>query len=407
MGRKKKSGADNQGIASGEMDVPFVSVQKVTDMDSKEPGNSLATVNESQLLADVRGLILNTRERVALYVNQEIALLYWDIGDRIRRDVLGFERASYGQRVLETLGRELTREFGRGYSWRNLSNMISYAATFPNRTILQTLSAKLSWSHFVELVRIDDPLARAFYTELARLHRWGVRALRDRIRSRLYERSLLSRKPEDLIVQELALLRDEDRLTVDMVLRDPYLLAGLGLTDRYSEQELEDAILREMEAFLLEIGDGFAFVARQKRFPSPASGGRVRELDLLFYHRKLRRLVAIELKIGPFEPEFKGQMEYYLRWLDQNERETGEASPIGLILCSEAHPDDVFLMDLEQGDIRVARYITENLPPPLLKKKLHEIIGQQREYLARRRGQQADIESRALPAAPLDTPPPN
>lgn len=241
-------------------------------------------------------------------------------------------------------------------------NMVALAATFPDRQILQTLSAKLSWSHFVELLRVEDPLARAFYTELTRLHYWGVRTLREKIRSHLYDRSLLSRQPEEIIAQELALLRDEDRLTVDMVLRGPYLLAGLGLGEQYSEQELENAILREMEVFLLEIGDGFAFVARQKRFPSPASGGKVRELDLLFYHRKLRRLVAFELKVGPFEPEFKGQMEYYLRWLDQNEREIGEKSPIGLILCSEAHPDDITLMNPDQGDIRVARNITENLP---------------------------------------------
>ncbi len=341
-------------------------------------------VDEAQLLADVRGLILAARGRVALYVNQETTLLYWDVGARIRRDVLGFERAAYGQRVVENLAQELTLEFGRGYGRANLFSMLDFAATFPDRQIIQTLSGQLSWSHFIELLRVDDPLARAFYTELTRLHRWGVRPLRDKIRSRLYDRSLLSRKPEELIAEELAQLRDEDRLTVDMVLRDPYLLSALGLGETYSERELEDAILREMEAFLLEIGDGFAFVARQKKFPSPASGGRVRDLDLLFYHRKLKRLVAIELKVGPFEPAFKGQMEYYLRWLDQNERETGEEPPIGLILCSEAHPEDVSLMGLDQGDIRVVRYITENLPPPLLEKKLREIVARHREFQARR-----------------------
>ncbi len=350
-------------------------------------GGNLApaeAVDEERLHADVRGLILAARERVALYVNQEMTLLYWDVGTRIRQDVLSFERATYGQAVIENLGQNLSREFGRGYGWRNLFNMTTLAAEFPDRQILQTLSAKLSWSHFIELLRLNDPRAREFYTELTRLHRWGVRPLRDRIRSRLYERTLLSRKPDELIEQELALLRDEDRLTVDMVLRDPYLLSGLGLGDAFSERDLEDAIVREMEAFLLEIGEGFAFVARQKRFPSPASGGKVRELDLLFYHRKLKRLVAIELKVGAFEPDHKGQMEYYLRWLDQNEREPGEEPPIGLILCSEAHPDDVSLMGLDQGDIRVARYITETLPPPLLEKKLREIVGRHREFQARK-----------------------
>ena len=341
-------------------------------------------VDEERLHADVRTLILAARERVALYVNQELTLLYWGVGDRIQRDVLGFERAAYGKRIVEHLAARLVPEFGKGYSRSNLFSMLDFAKIYPDLQIIQTLSGQLSWSHFIELLRISDPQARAFYGELTRLHRWGVRPLRDKIRSRLYERTLLSRQPDELIQQELTLLRDEDRLTVDMVLRDPYLLSSLGLGDTYSEQELEDAIVREMEAFLLEIGDGFAFVARQKRFPSPASGGRVRELDLLFYHRKLRRLVAIELKVGPFEPDHKGQMEYYLRWLDQNEREPGEESPIGLILCSEAHPDDVSLMGLDQGDIRVARYITETLPPPLLEKKLREIVGRHREFQARR-----------------------
>lgn len=354
-----------------------------TNASSAATGSDSASVDEARLFADVRGLIAAARDRTALYVNQELTLLYWDVGMRIRRDVLGFERAAYGPRVIENLAQQLTLEFGRGYGRANLFAMLDFAAVFPERHIVQTLSGQLTWSHFVELLRVEEPLPRAFYTELARLHRWSVRTLRDKIRSRLYDRTVLSRKSDELIAQEVALLRDEDRLSVDMVLRDPYLLSGLGLAPTYSEQELENAIVREMEAFLLEIGDGFAFVARQKKFPSPASGGRVRELDLLFYHRKLRRLVAIELKVGPFEPEHKGQMEYYLRWLNQNEREPGEDAPIGLILCSEAHPEDVSLMGLDQGDIRVARYITENLPPPVLEAKLREIVERQREFQAR------------------------
>jgi hypothetical protein len=269
-------------------------------------------------------MVLAARERAALYVNQELTLLYWDIGKRIHKDVLGFERANYGQAIMENLGERLTLEFGRGYGWRNLFNMVQFATEFPDRQILQTLSAKLTWSHLLELLRIDDPRAREFYGELTRLHHWGVRALRERIRSRLYERTLLSRKPDELIAQELTLLREEDKLTVDMVLRDPYLLSGLGLGDNFSERELEH----------------------------------------------------------------KGQMEYYLNWLSQNEREEGEEPPIGIILCSEAHPDDVSLMGLDSGDIRVARYITQTLPPPLLEKKLKEIVARQKEFQARKEQQQ-------------------
>ena len=209
-----------------------------------------------------------------------------------------------------------------------------------------------------------------------------MRTLRDKIRSMLFERTALSRKPDDLIRQEISLLRDEDRLSMDMVLRDPYLLPFLGLADTYSEKDLEEAIIREMEAFLLEIGDGFAFVARQKAIPV---GKKTFRLDLLFYHRKLRRLFAIELKVGPFEPDYKGQMELYLSWLDRNEREPHEDSPVGLILCSEAQPEEITLLGLDQGDIRVARYLTETLPPALLEAKLRDIIQQQREYLARHR----------------------
>jgi predicted nuclease of restriction endonuclease-like (RecB) superfamily len=344
-------------------------------------------VDEEQLYADVRQMVLAARERAALYVNQELTLLYWNVGRRIQHDILGFERAPYGKQIVENLSTKLIAEFGKGYGRANLFSMMDVAKTYPNEQIIQTLSGQLTWSHLLELLRIDDPRAREFYGELTRLHHWGVRALRERIQSRLYERTLLSRKPDDLIAQELTLLREEDKLTVDMVLRDPYLLSGLGLGDTYSERELEDAIIREMEAFLLEIGDGFAFIARQKRFPSPASGGKVRELDLLFYHRKLKRLVAIELKVGSFEPEHKGQMEYYLNWLSQNEREEGEEPPIGIILCSEAHPDDVSLMGLESGDIRVARYITETLPPSVLEKKLREIVARQKEFQARKEQQ--------------------
>jgi predicted nuclease of restriction endonuclease-like (RecB) superfamily len=348
------------------------------------PESLTSLVVPGPLLEDVRRLIASARARAALYVNQELTLLYWDVGGRVRRDILGEERAEYGQRVVRELAAVLTREFGVGFDRANLARMLQFATLFPDRDIVATLSRELGWSHFKEILPLHEPLKRAFYTELARVHRWSVRTLRDKIRGMLFERSALSRQPDDLIAQEIALLRDDDRLTPDMVLRDPYLLPFLGLSDTYSEKDLEDAILREMEAFLLEIGDGFAFVARQKQIPIRSAGGKVRALDLLFYHRKLRRLVAIELKVGPFEPEHKGQMEFYLRWLDENEKEPGEDAPIGLILCSEAHPDDITLLGLDQGDIRVARYITETLPPPLLENKLREIIRQQREYLARR-----------------------
>ena len=286
-----------------------------------------------RLLSDLRHLISTARERVARYVNQELTLLYWDIGQRIQVEILQDERAEYGKQIVGSLSRQLNVEFGSGFTYTALTRMVKFAQAFPDRQIVATLSQQLSWSHFVEVITLDEPLKRDFYTELSRINHWSVRTLREKIQGMLFERSALSSNTDEFIKKEIAILRDEDRLTTDMVFRDPYLLPFLGLSDSYSEEQLEDAIIREMEAFLLEIGDGFTFAARQKKMPV---GKKTYKLDLLLYHRKLRRLVAIELKIGPFKPDYKGQMELYLRWLDKNEREAHEEAPIGLILCSEA-----------------------------------------------------------------------
>ena len=335
------------------------------------------------LLADLRQLITTARERVARYVNQELTLLYWDIGQRVQVEILKAERAEYGKQIVGTLSQQLVQDFGKGFTRDNLARMVKFAQTFPDRQIVGTLSEQLSWSHFVEIIPLDEPLKREFYAELARINHWSVRTLTAKIQGMLFERSALSSNTDEFIKKEIAILRDEDRLTTDMVFRDPYLLPFLGLSDSYSEEQLEDAIIREMEAFLLEIGDGFTFAARQKKMPV---GKKTYKLDLLLYHRKLRRLVAIELKIGPFKPDYKGQMELYLRWLDKNEREAHEEAPIGLILCSEAEADEIELMGLDQGDIRVARYITQTLPPTVLEKKLREIVSRNRELIARREG---------------------
>lgn len=175
--------------------------------------------------------------------------------------------------------------------------MVRFTEVFPDQQIAQTLSAQLSWSHFVELIPIDDPLKREFYPELCRAERWSTRTLHGKIRGMLFERTAISKKPDKLIKQEIAELRDEDRLSPDLVFRDPYVLHFFGLKDTFSERDLEQAILRELEAFLLELGAGFAFVARQKRL---TIDGEDYYIDLLFFHRGLRRLVAIDLKLGKF-----------------------------------------------------------------------------------------------------------
>ena len=270
------------------------------------PVKPAAVAVPTDLLADVRTLIDQARDATARAVNSALVLLYWGIGDRIRRDILKEKRAEYGEQILPTLSAKLVPEYGQGYSERNLARMIKFGEVFPEQQIVSTLSKQLGWSHFVELIPIGDQLKRDYYAEMCRVERWSVRTLRYKIGGMLFERTALSRKPEKLAEQELAKLRTTDQLSPDLVFRDPYFLDFLGLKDTYAEADLEAGILREMEAFLLELGAGFTFVARQKRM---VIDGKDFALDLLFFHRKLRRLVAIDLKLEEFKAADKGQME--------------------------------------------------------------------------------------------------
>ena len=171
----------------------------------------------------------------------------------------------------------------------------------------------------------------------------------------LYERTALSKQPDELVREELATLRSRGTVSPALVLKDPYVLDFLGITDRFLERDVEDAILRELEAFLLELGVGFSFVARQKRIQLD---GNDFYIDLLFYNRKLKRLVVVELKQGSFKAEYKGQMELYLRWLARYEREEGEGSPLGIILCAGKDTEEIELLELDSVGIHVAEYLT-------------------------------------------------
>ena len=276
------------------------------------------------LLTEVRELILSTRENVARAVNAGLTLLCWRIGSRIRREILHQERAEYGAQIVSTLSRQLQPEFGDGYSEKALRHMIRFAEAFPEAEIVSTLSRPLAWSHFKEIIYLKNDLKRDFYAEMCRMERWSVRTLRKKIAGMLYERTALSKKPDQLIRQELEALRAEDKLTPDLVFRDHYVLDFLGLKGAYSEKDLETAILRELESFLEELGGDWAFVTRQKRI---TVDGEDFYLDLLFYHRRLRRLVALDLKLGKFAPADLGQMEFYLRWLKKHETREALARP--------------------------------------------------------------------------------
>jgi len=335
------------------------------------------------LLGDVRELIRHARESVARAVDSSLVALYWHVGRRIRQDILQEKRAEYGKVIVHALSGQLEREFGRGFGEKNLRRMIQFAEVFPDKNIVAALLRQLGWTHFTMLIPLADPLQRDFYAEMCRIENWNTRTLGKKIGSMLYERTALSRKPDQLIRRELAGLRTKDKLTPDLVFRDPYILDFLGLKDTYAEKDLEAAILREVESFILELGAGFCFVARQRRMQID---DRDYYLDLLFYHRKLRRLVAMDLKLGEFEAADKGQMELYLNWLKRHESEPGDAAPLGIILCAGKNQEHVELLEVEKSGIHVASYWTKVLPKRALERKLHAAVRLARARLAKGAG---------------------
>lgn len=330
------------------------------------------------IFSEVKSLIDSARQRAAVAVNAELTMLYWQVGQRIHTEVLKGARAVYGKELLPMLSKQLTEHYGKGWSQRNLANMVKFSQSFPDLEILQTLSAKLSWSHFALLIFIDDPLKRDFYTKMALLEGWSTRVLSERMDAMLFERTALSKKPEETIRLELQALAERGEMSPALVLKDPYVLDFLELNDHYLEKDLEDAILRELEQFLLELGSGFTFIARQKRLQIDNDDFYI---DLLFYNRRLKRLIAIDLKIGSFKAEYKGQMELYLRWLAKYEQEPDENPPLGIILCAGKKQEQIELLELDQSSIHVADYLTELPPREVFEAKLHSAIASARQRL--------------------------
>lgn len=327
--------------------------------------------DEGILLEDIRFLIQDTKGRVAAVVNSAMTRLYWEIGNRILQEVLQSRRADYGEQIVKALAQQLSMEFGTGWSSKHLRHCIKFAEVFRDFEKVSTVWRQLSWSHFKELIYLQNPLQRDFYLEMCRLENWSVRTFRERINSMLYERTAISKKPEQLIQQELAQLKGEQKLSPDLVFRDPYFLDFLGLKDTYSEKDLESAILNELQRFIVELGTDFAFLGRQKRITVDEEDYY---LDLLFFHRRLRCLVAIDLKLGKFKAAYKGQMELYLRWLEKYEQMEGENAPIGLILCAATNEEHIEFMQLDKSNIKVAEYLTHLPPMNVLGQKLHLAI---------------------------------
>jgi predicted nuclease of restriction endonuclease-like (RecB) superfamily len=324
------------------------------------------------LLQSIVSLIDTARNKVALAVNNELTQLYWSIGKRINEDILLNGRAEYGKNIVSKLSDQLTLSYGTGFNKRNLQSFIKFSTVFQDIEILHTLCTKLTWSHIREIIYIENELKREFYTQMCIHERWSVRTLQNRIDSMLFERTVISKKPELTIIDDLELLKNEQQISPDLTFRDPYFLDFLGLHDSYSEKDLESAILANLQNFIAEMGTEFAFLARQKRITIDNEDFYI---DLLFYHRGLRSLIAIELKLDKFKAAYKGQMELYLRWLERNEMKEGENKPIGLILCSEKSPEQINYLMLDSNEqIKVAEYITKLPDTKLLEQKFRKAI---------------------------------
>jgi len=309
---------------------------------------------EKNYLNQISDLIKQARTRAEVFVNSELVTLYWHVGKVIKTQILEGSKPEYGKRVISELSEELTKEYGRGYGKSNLFNMAKFYEAFPNEQIFHAVHGKLTWTHIKRLAYIEDPLRRQFYLDLAVNERWSSRTLNERIDGMLYERTLISNKPEETVKSDLALLSKQKIMSKDLVLRDPYVLDFLGLKDNFSENDLEQAIIHELERFLLEFGLDFAFIGRQVRITINDTDFYI---DLLFYHRKMKRLVAIELKLGKFKPEYKGQVELYLNWLAKNDMNEGDNLPIGIILCAEKDEEVIELLNLGDSDIHVAQFL--------------------------------------------------
>ena len=330
------------------------------------------TNDKPELLDSIIGLIDQTRHFVAKTVNQELTLLYWKIGKTINEEILKNDRADYGKKIIPSLSEALTKRYGIGFNKRNLQSFIKLNSVIEDITILHTLCAKLTWSHIRSLIYIENDIKREFYIQMSIHERWSVRTLQERMDSMLFERTAISKKPEETIINDLALLKNEKQISPDLTFRDPYFLDFLGLHDTYSEKDLESSILAQLQNFITEMGSEFAFLARQKRITIDDEDFYI---DLLFYHRGLKSLVAIDLKLGKFKAGYKGQMELYLRWLEKNEQKEGENKPIGLILCSEKSPEQINYLMLDNDEqIKVSAYLTQLPEKKLLLEKLEKAI---------------------------------
>jgi predicted nuclease of restriction endonuclease-like (RecB) superfamily len=324
---------------------------------------------EQVLFNELSTLIEQSQQQVAAQANSTLTLLFWHIGNRINNEILQNKRADYGKQIVPTLSAQLENKYGRNFELGNLRRMLQFAEQFPDVSIVVPVARQLSWSHFLILIPLKTLEAKMFYANLAAEGALGKRELRKQISIKTYERT------------QIANIQNKSTNTnIYNSFKDPYLLDFLGLQNTYLEKDVETAILKELEQFILELGKRFAFVERQKRM---IIDGDDLYLDLLFYHRNLKRLVAIELKLGKFEAKHKGQMELYLKWLDKYEKADGELPPIGLILCAESSREQIELLEMHKDGIIVAEYWTDLPPKKELEQKIHSLLIEAKERIER------------------------
>jgi predicted nuclease of restriction endonuclease-like (RecB) superfamily len=306
------------------------------------------TNSDNQLFSELSQIIEQGKNEVARQVNSTRTLVYWQVGKKIIGHILDNQRGSYGKQIVVTVSRQLEIQYGRSFNEKNVRRMMQFVEVFPDVEIVVPLARQLSWSHFIDLIPLKNKDSRNFYVQKIVNENWSVRETRKQIEKKTYERT------------EIANLQIATEINdLQYTFKDPYFLDFLGLKDGYLENDVETAILKELESFILELGNGFTFVERQKRM---IIDDEDYYLDLLFFHRKLKRLVAIELKIGKFKAKYKGQMELYLKWLDKYDKQEGENSPVGLILCAGKSVEQIELLQMHKDGIMVAEYWTE-LPP--------------------------------------------
>jgi predicted nuclease of restriction endonuclease-like (RecB) superfamily len=324
---------------------------------------------EDNLLNELSQLIEQSKKQISVQANSVLTILFWQIGHKINQNILQNLRAEYGKQIVSTVSTQLKNKYGKNFELRNVRRMMQFSEQFTAIEVVVSLSQTLSWSHFVELLPLKSMEAKLFYAQTSAENVYGIRELRKQIASKAFERTKIANA--QIIKSEIIPFN---------TFKDPYILDLLGLENSFLEHDLEEAILKELEKFILELGKGFTFVERQKRM---IIDGEDFYLDLLFFHRKLKRLVAIELKIGKFKAQDKGQMELYLKWLDQYEKQDGENTPIGLILCAESSREQIELLEMHKDGIMVAEYWTDLPTKNELQEKIQLLYNEAKERLER------------------------